>query len=409
MHSGRLHFTDSELPSTADLVVVGGGLAGLFAALFAAREGLGRVVVLERRQAVASLTSAHSAEGFRLEWDAPANVRMVASSVEIFENFAELIGVANHDIGLRKAGYLFLSGSAGPTYRPARLRERVERWHQTGLSDVDYLTGDDARRRWRFVGDAVDEGHFRAGDGFVDAVALADGLVISGMFDTFVRAPVASVQTSSGRVSGVRTSSGRIVATDTVVVASGPFSRNLVEAAGVPLQTENRRRHGLVLHLPPGLVDPGWPMVVDADLGLYWRPRPEGIFIGWEKALPWDQQPTEPIDPVPADFTYLEQVRTHGRRLIRFWPELRFDEALWHTGQYVAAAPNDGRQIVGEHPVLKGLYVNTAYEGRGVMASPAGGQLMAGLMNGRADAHDNPFRVPDGATGRGNDPDLMVL
>jgi len=404
---GHLHLSDGDLPDSADVVVVGAGLAGLFTAFFAARQRLGRVVVLERRGAVASLTSAHSAEGFRLEWDAPENIDMVRESVEIFDDFADLAGLRGYDVGVRKQGYLFVSGSSGPSYRPARLRERVARWRDLGLADVEHLAGEDARRRFPFVSDAAAEAHFRAGDGFVDAARVANGLVLGGGFDVFVETPVTAVQTSGSRVTGVRTAAGRTVATRTVVLAAGPFTRGLAEAAGAPLPTENRRRHGLILHLPTGLVQPGWPMVVDADLGLYWRPRPEGIFIGWEKALPWDQAPAAAMDPVPADLAYLEQVRVHGRRLTRFWRELRFDDAVWHTGQYVAAAPNDGRPVIGPHPAVEGLLVNTAYEGRGVMASPAGGRLLVRLLCGEADPGRSPFRVFQ--RDRGNEPDLMVL
>jgi len=402
-----VHFTDRDLPDSADVVIVGGGLAGLFTAFFAAEAGLGRVLILERRGAVASLTSAHSAEGFRLEWDAPENIEMVRESVEVFDQFAEIVGLSGYDVAVEKNGYLFVSGSAGPAYRPARLKERVERWHGLGLTDIEYLTGDQARSRFPFAGDAVEDAHFRAGDGFVDAAAVARGLVVSGRFETFVEAPVVAIRTSSSRVTGVQTAGGRTVATETVVVAAGPFTRQLAEAARALLPTENRRRHGLLLHLTPGLVDPSWPMVVDADLGLYWRPRAEGIFVGWEKALSWDQLPNEPVDPVPADFSYLEQVRTHGRRLTRFWHDLPFDQVTWHTGQYVAAAPNDGRPIIGPHPEVIGLYINTAYEGRGVMASPAGGRLLVRLIQGDADAHANPFRVF--SEDRGNEPDSMVL
>jgi sarcosine oxidase subunit beta len=402
-----VRFGDAELPATADVVVVGGGLVGLFTAFFAARAGLGRVVVLERKDAVAALTSAHSAEGFRLEWDAPENIAMVRDSAAVFERFGELVGAPGLDVGLRKPGYLFLSGSAPPAYRPAHLPERVRRWRELGLDDVELLSGDEARRRFAFVGETVERAHFRAGDGFVDTAALARGLVTAGAFDTFVAAPVAAIEAAGSRAGAVRTESGRAVATRTVVLAGGPFTRRLAEAAGAPLATANRRRHGLILHLPPELVDPGWPMVVDADLGLYWRPRPEGLFIGWERALPWDQAPVEPADPVPADVAFLEQVRAHGRRLNRFWPDLRFDQVTWHTGQYVSAVPNDGRPVIGRHPALDGLYVNTAYEGRGVMAGPAGGQLLVRLLLGQEDPAVSPFRVPDGD--RGNEPDGMVL
>ena len=73
-------FAESALPKQADVVIVGAGLAGLFSAHYIERAGLGRVLVLERRDAVASLTSAHSAEGFRLEWDAAENIEMVRAS-----------------------------------------------------------------------------------------------------------------------------------------------------------------------------------------------------------------------------------------------------------------------------------------------------------------------------------------
>jgi len=402
-----VRFGDSELPAAADVVVVGGGLVGLFTAFFASRAGLGRVIVLERKDAVAELTSAHSAEGFRLEWDAPENIAMVRDSVSVFERFGELTAVPGLDVGFRQPGYLFLSGSAPPVYRPALLPERVRRWQERGLDDVQLLSGDEARRRFAFASDAVEQAHFRAGDGFVDAAALARGLVTGGGFDTFVAAPAAAIETEGERVRAVRLASGRSVATRIAVLAGGPFTRHLAEEAGAPLATANRRRHGLVLHLPPGIVDPGWPMVVDADLGLYWRPRPEGLFIGWERALPWDQVPAEPMDPVPADVTYLEQVRAHGRRLNRFWSDLRFDQVTWHTGQYVSAVPNDGRPVIGPHPALDGLYVNTAYEGRGVMAAPGGGRLLVRILIGEEDPHASPFRVSAG--GRGNEPDGMVL
>jgi sarcosine oxidase subunit beta len=400
-------FGDAEVPAAADVVVVGGGLVGLFTAFFTARAGLGRVIVLERKDAVAALTSAHSAEGFRLEWDAPENIAMVRDSVSVFERFADLVGVPGLDAGLRNPGYLFLSGSAPPAYRPALLPERVRRWQELGIQDLELLSGDEARRRFPFAGEAVEHAHFRPGDGFVDAQAVARGLATARTFDTFVAAPAAAIETVGSGVSAVRLESGRTVATRTVVLAGGPFTRRLAEAAGAPLATANRRRHGLILHLPAGQVDPGWPMVVDADLGLYWRPRPEGLFIGWERALPWDQVPVEPVDPVPADVAFLEQVRAHGRRLNRFWADLRFDQVTWHTGQYVSAEPNDGRPVIGPHPALDGLYVNTAYEGRGVMASPGGGQLLVRLLAGEEDPSRSPFRVSDGD--RGNEPDGMVL
>ena len=386
---------------------MGAGLAGLFSAFYAARAHLGQVVLLESRGAVASLTSAHSAEGFRLEWGCRENVDMVRDSVVVFDNFAEVIGIPGYEIGVQKNGYLFLSGSVGPSNRDANLKARVERWHELGLTDVGYMSGDEARRRYTFVSTNVEEAHFRAGDGFVAASAVARGLVLGGDFEVFLDSAVELIETRGGRVTGVRSASGKVIATPIVVVAAGPFTRRLAATAGPEVPIESRRRHGVIVFLPPGQVDRSWPMVVDADLGLYWRPRPEGIFIGWETALPWDEEPTEGVDPVPVDPRYLDQVQVHGQRLTSFWRDLRFDNIQWHTGQYVASQPYDGRPIIGGHPDVAGLYLNTAYEGRGVMATPAGSQLLVRLIQGQVEESQNPFRVSPG--GRGHTPDDMVL
>ncbi len=152
---GRVELTAAELPRYTDVVVVGAGLATAF---FAAEAGLGRVVVLERRDALAGLTSAHSAEGFRLEWDAPENVAMVRESIDIFAHFAEVVRLPGFDVGLRQQGYLFLASPTPGATRQARLRERVAWWRQHGLEDVEYLDAAEARRRFPFVRPEVEEG-----------------------------------------------------------------------------------------------------------------------------------------------------------------------------------------------------------------------------------------------------------
>src|SRR5438445_362818 len=108
------------------------------------------------------------------------------------------------------------------------------------------------------------------------------GLVLGGRFSVQLGSAAGAILTEGGRACGVRTVSGQTIATGTVVVAAGAFSRSLASTAGPELGLESRRRHGITAFLPDGLVDQSWPMVVDADLGLYWRPRPEGIFVGWE-------------------------------------------------------------------------------------------------------------------------------
>ena len=385
---GKVYESGTALPRCADVIVIGAGLGGLATAFYAARARLGRVVVLERGHDLADLTSAHSAEGFRLEWDAPENIAMVRESIDVFARFADVVGVPGHDVGFAPCGYLFVSSSTGAVRRQARLRDRVAWWHKNGLSDVEYMDGDEARRRFPFVGPHAQEAHFRAADGFVSAIGVARGFARGGRFDTFLRTHVAGIETNGGQVVAVRTIDGQRISTRTAVVCAGPFSASLAETAGARLPVHNRRRHGLVVFLPPGLVELNGPMVVDADLGLYWRP-------------------TSAMDPVPADWRYLLRVRRQGRRLTKFWHQIPFTNVVWHTGQYVAPACNDGRPVIGLHPDVGGLWINTAYEGRGVMASPGGGRLLVDFIQHPRDGAVSPFRVF--ADTRANPPDQMVL
>ena len=86
-----VRFSDTP-PPTADLVVIGGGVIGCATAFFAARAGL-RVVVLERRAALGTLTTPVSTGAFRLQFDNAEEIAMVGEGVELFDAFAERTGL----------------------------------------------------------------------------------------------------------------------------------------------------------------------------------------------------------------------------------------------------------------------------------------------------------------------------
>lgn len=407
-----VELTNAALPAHADVVVIGGGLVGLATAFYASRAGLGDVVLLERNHALVSLTSEAAAAGFRLEWDAPENIEMVRRSVEVFRNFDEVAGIPGYSIDLHMSGYLFLSAATEDARRQARFEERVAWWHEHGLEDVELLDGDAARARWPFLGDDVEAAHFRQDEGYLNVYDVARGYLLGGDFRAFVNAGVHEIERSGSHVSGVRLASGERIAADAVVIAAGPFSAQLAATADVELRIRNKRRHALIVPLPSEIIDPSWPVVLDSELGLYWRPRRErhtttGIYIGWERALPWDQDDSAPQDPVPVDYRYMEAVKQSGTRLMRHWDSIPFEDVIWRSGQYTSPETDDGRPIIGAHPDLDGLFVNTAYEGRGVMASPAGSELLVRLIESSDDTEAKPFSVR--MDERPTQPDLMVL
>jgi len=404
MPEPMVRFADAP-PATADVVVIGGGIIGCATAFFAARAGL-RVVVLERRAALGTLTTPTSTGAFRLQFDNPEEIAAVREGVELFDAFAERTGLDGWDLGLRHGGYLFCSLTDATLERSRRLVARQREWD---LTDVELLSGDEARARWPWLSPDVRGARYRAGDGWLDvkrltvgyatAASNADGIpdATPGGGATFVtRAGVTEIAHDGERVTGVRTPRGE-VATGTVIIAAGPFIGRVAAMADVDVVLRPTQRQKLVIPDLPS-VPPDAPMTIEEETAAHWRPSMRGCLALFTDP---DTQPSEPHDPVPIDhdwaFGLLDPGSDHAlARVAPFWRDAWSGGASavhWflQAGQYEYTP--DRRPYLG--PIgPDGLYLNGGYSGHGIMAGAGGSRLVVDLLTGRADREANPFR-PD--------------
>ena len=97
---------------------------------------------------------------------------------------------------------------------------------------------------------------------------------------------------------------------------------------------------------------------------------------------------SEPVEDVPADpgfaFSLLDPASPLAvAHTAGFWHNVwQRAGSAWavQAGQYTMT--QDQRPLIGATAV-EGIYVNTGYSGHGVMAGPAGGQILAGLLTER--------------------------
>ncbi len=399
----------ATLPASADVVVIGGGVVGCATAFFAARAGL-RVLVVERRPALATLTTPASTGAFRLQFDNPDEIALVREGVDLFDHFAERTGLAGWDLAIRHGGYLFASLTDATLDRSRRLVERQRAW---GLTDVELLDGDEARRRFAYLSPDVRGARYRAGDGWLDVKALAMGYATAaaspaGIPDATPGGGAAfalgtsvtgfRLSTDGSRLAGVVTDRGE-VATPAAVIATGPFTAVVAALAGASLVVRPTRRQKLVI---PELaaVPSNAPMTIEEETAAHWRPA-----LGGALALFTDptEPAGEPLDPVPAShawsFGLLDPASDHAlARVAPFWGAVWNGGAPsfhWYlqAGQYEVTP--DRRPYLG--PVLglgpEGLHVNGGYSGHGIMAGAAGSRLVVDLLVGRAEPTRNPLRV----------------
>ena len=88
-----------------DIIIIGGGIIGGSTLYHLSQLGYrGRVLVLEREDALSKGSTALSAGGFRNIWTTPINMKLTSYSIERLRRFQEEL---QFPIGFDQRGYLF--------------------------------------------------------------------------------------------------------------------------------------------------------------------------------------------------------------------------------------------------------------------------------------------------------------
>jgi sarcosine oxidase subunit beta len=375
---------------SVDVCIVGGGVVGAATAFSAAKAGLTSVIV-EKRPALATLTTAASTGAFRLQFDNKEELDLVSESVDLFLDFQEVTGQSDHDLRIRQQGYLWLTTDEG---RAQRQKELVALQHSWGRTDVELLSGDEVRARWPYIGPDIVQARFRAGDGFLDPKELTYGLALGSGCSVLAGTEATGFLTSGERVTGVSTARGDISAGVTVI-ACGPFSGVVSRYAGVELPVTTVARHKVVMADVPD-VPADAPMTIDDDTGAHWRPALEGAYLLYTDPSTPASEPVE--DVAPDHGLAFELLKPGGpvsvARIAPFW------RRVWDKGTMNWAIQSGHYTMTPDHrPLLgalgpEGLFINSGYSGHGIMGSAAGSRHLMDVVTGTIAAEANVF-APD--------------
>src|SRR5262245_57722832 len=208
------------MKSTADVVIIGGGIMGASTAYHLAKRGAD-VVLLEAAEMFGLGSTGLNAGGIRYQFATPVNIELSKLSIGMMESFADEM---DQEVGLRRCGYLFMLDDLADLEQfkqnvalqnahgvPSRV-VGVEEIHE--LAPEVELSG--------IIG-----GTWCPRDGLVDPNSLLQGFVSNARrhgATLISSSPVTRIDVDHGRAVRVHSDAAGMIKAKHVVIVAGPWS-----------------------------------------------------------------------------------------------------------------------------------------------------------------------------------------
>lgn len=361
----------------ADVIIIGGGVAGLSTAMQLAGRGT-RVVVLERER----LGNGSTGRAAGLLGQLRGNVehtRMLVDGVAIVKELEKQVG-----------SEIFVQTGSLRVAETLERAEEIAALVEMGKSidfEIDHMPISDVTRLLPYMrtNDLIDACYCPT-DGHLQPAELAAAYIKVGRergvrYET--NTPVTDILIESGRVCGVRTNAGECRA-PVVVNAGGPWSYLNAELAETVLPTAAIGHYYLTTRPEPTYpVDRMSPAVRDREFQIYTRPESGGLIVGIYDSNPdlYDMRKL----PVDFDMSRMKAARdsiqvaqlleaAHHR-----FPWITERTSMTITTGIMTFTP-DARPFCGSMPDIDGLFHCSGFSGHGIVQSPVIGLIMSQLI-----------------------------
>ena len=404
--------SDEVLPDQVDVVIIGGGIAGVAAGYELVRQG--HTVALLEKGVVAAEQSSRNWGWCRKQNRDEREIPLIKYSLK---RWAELAGEINADPGFRPTGITYVSTQQSDV-------AQWEAWNNMARKyDIDsrMLSAAEAAEmspgtQGKWIGGATCPSDGRAEPTFAVPV-IASAAQRAGM-KIFQHCAARGLERSAGRVSAVVTERGTI-RTQAVICAGGAWAAMFCRANGISLPQAGVYATAMRTEVAPevlsgGLSVPGLTVRRRVDggytLGVSGRGRvdltPQGLrharafwptyklrragvrlnlglsFLqGPESFQTWRLDGTSPFeemrvyDPAP-DPVLISQATV---RLAQLFPALKGVKIAEAWAGLMDSTP-DTIPVISAVPSLPGFYLSTGYSGHGFGIGLGAGRLMADLV-----------------------------
>jgi glycine cleavage system aminomethyltransferase T/glycine/D-amino acid oxidase-like deaminating enzyme len=386
-----------DLPTHAEIVIVGGGIAGCSTAYHLAKLGRTDVLLLEQGK-LTSGTTWHAAGLVGQMRPNRTMTQMSKYGIALYASLEQETGLAT---GWKQCGSVNV---ARTPERMQVLRKQLALARSFDVECHEISPAEAGEKAPVLRTDDLQGALWLPGDGKANpadlCMSLAKGARNRGV-KMIEGVEVTGISTSRGRVTGVRTAQGEVVC-DVVINCAGQWSRQFGKLAGVNVPLYPAEHFYVVTGRIPG-VTPMMPVVRDPDGLIYFKEEVGGLVMGGfePQAKPWT------VDPIPSTFQFQlldedwDQFEILMKNAIHRAPCLETADIKMLLNGPESFTP-DGNFILGEAPELRNYFVCAGFNSAGIANSGGAGRLIAEWIVGgepSTDVWDVDIRRFAGFTG----------
>jgi len=370
-----------KLPSSADVVVIGGGSLGCQTLYHLAKMGVTNTVLIEKDNLTAG-TTWHTAG---LVWRLRPNdteIQLLAHTHKVLTSLEEETGV---DPGWINNGGIFIAGN----------KERLEEYKR--LQTVGKVMGIEShlldpqatKKLYPLMNvDNIYGTLYSPQDGTIDPHGLCTALSRSATragAKIFEKCSVENIITAdtlyaNKKVTGVVTSEGTI-STDCVVNCTGAWANYISNMVGIHTPLVAMKHAYVVTEKIPGIQN--MPNIRDHDLSIYLKLQGDALQVGGYEVNPIF------IEKIEKDFAFglfeldYDVFGVHIEGAVDRLPALA-EVGIKSTVCGPESFTPDHKPIMGEDPRVRGFYHGVGFNSAGMMlGGGCGDQLAKWIVNGR--------------------------
>ena len=369
-----------NLPTQAQTVIVGGGIAGCSVAYHLAKAGRTDVLLLEQGK----LTSGTTWHAAGLVGQMRPNRNMTTMSkygIELYSSLEAETGLAT---GWKQCGSVNV---ASTPERMRVLKKQTAMAHSFGV-ECHLISPQEVKDKYPIIRhEDLQGGIWLPGDGKANPADLCMSLA-KGARNRGVKivegVEVVGVVIENGCAVGVRVknlaekdSEETTIRCETLVNCAGQWARQFGRLAGVTVPLYSAEHFYIVTGKIDG-VHPMLPVMRDPDGLIYYKEEVGGLVMGGFElaAKPWK------VDPIPNTFQFellgedWDQFEPLMKNAIHRTPALETAEIKMLLNGPESFTP-DGNFILGEAPEVRNYFVCAGFNSAGIANSGGAGRLMA--------------------------------